>query len=616
MNHFEAAPQVEIPRSKWPMPQRIKTSWNVGYCCPFYWSNVLPGDSWNVKTHKLIRMQTLKTPILDDLFLDTYYFFVPNRLIWEHWVNFMGESPQAWRPQVEYTVPTITAPEGGWSVGTVADYMGIPIGVDTEVNALPFRAYAKCIEDWFRDVNLQDAQVIEFGDSTVEGLNSGTNITTPSRGGTPFIAAKLHDYFTSCLPEPQRGPSVQVPIFDSEMPVYTIGHTNEYYARGADEDYTDWYPRLIANTYPVHYYGGQQNDPMAAGYNVAPSLQIYYHNQTDNEYYGLGSKIKGQPAAKDVDGNVLISGNQGTVAHIDVDLPEGPFVGLTNKEINDYFTNELESSPVSTFTPVNLVASSKFAGTMNINQLRTAFQIQRFYERSARGGDRYISILRSMFSVQSPDARQQRAEYLGGNRITVNIRQVIQTSETTQQRPLGDLAAISVTGDSNFDFEKSFTEHGYIIGIMVARYKHTYQQGIEPEWQRRTIWDFYWPTLAHIGEVGVTNQTLYATGNSLTDNEIFGYQEAWADYRYKPDRVSGMMRTESASGLDTWHLADYYTEQPYLSDDWIQEDAANVDRVLSVSSDVSDQLFGDIEVEAYVTRAMPLYSIPGLIDHF
>lgn len=616
-NHFDTAPQVQIERSKWHMPQRVKTSFNVGELIPFFWSSVLPGDTWRVNTNKLMRMQTLKTPIMDDLYLDTYYFFVPNRLVWDHWQNFMGESPKAWRPTIEYTVPQIVAPSGGWNPGTVADYFGIPPKVeDLSVNALPFRAYAKIIEDWFRDINLQDAQVIDTGDSTVTGVNDDSILTNAALGGKPFKAAKLHDFFTSMLPEPQRGESVEIPIITGEMPVYTIGETNAYYAPQTDETKSDWADRLALSTYPVHNFSPAVNLSYSTHVgNIPPSLEVYYLNGTGNDYYGLEGKIKGFEEGKDDNNNGLISNYSGSVTKVTDEQPEGPFIGKTIGQVDSYFSQTLGSSAVTTFAPVNLVAGTEYTNFLNINALRTAFQIQRFYERSARSGNRYISILKGMFGVTSPDARLQRAEYLGGNRITMNIRQVIQTSETTATRPLGDLAAISVTGDTNYDFEKSFTEHGYLIGCMVARYKHSYQQGIEQEFLRKSLFDFYWPTFAHLGEFGYTNATIYATGTSA-DDEIFGYQEAWADYRYKPDRISGLMRTVSASALDTWHLADYYTEQPYLSSDWIQEDKSNVDRVLSVSSAVSDQIFGDIEIDSYVTRPMPLYSIPGLIDHF
>lgn len=621
-SHFSQAPQVQIERARWNMPQSIKTSGNVGQVIPFFWSSVLPGDTWRVKTAKLIRMQTLKTPMMDDIYLDTYYFFVPNRLVWEHWQNFMGESETAWKPEVEYTVPQLEAPANGFDIGSVADYFGVPPLVpNISVNALPFRAYAKIIEDWFRDVNLQDAQVIELGDSDVVGLKNGTgtNLTEPSRGGSPFIAAKMHDFFTSMLPEPQRGDSVQVGLMSGAWPVYTVEQPNSYY-------YDDSIPNTPPNWLRASQYSINMRDAYPVQYGTYPLPNSF--NGADWEPVNYVQPIHQTRNDASYDG---VIGTHMTVNHTEntgssyiegFGIDNGvstPINGFTNGEARNTFKTlyPLTSSDYyNTLTPVNLVAGAPAESTLiSINQLRTAFQIQRFYERSARSGNRYISILKGMFGVTSPDARLQRAEYLGGNRVPLNIRQVIQTSETTSNNPLGDLAAISVTGDNNFDFEKSFTEHGYLIGVMVARYKHTYQQGIEPELLRKSIFEFYWPTLAHLGEFGYTNETIYATGTA-TDKEIFGYNEAWADYRYKPDRVSGMMRSVANTSLDTWHLADYYNSQPYLSDEWIQEDKSNVDRVLSVSSAVSNQYFADIKVDSEVTRPMPLYSIPGLIDHF
>lgn len=601
-SRFSIAPQVDIQRSTFDRSSTVKTSFNVGECVPFYLEEVLPGDTFKVKTSKIARMQTLKTPMMDDVFCDTYYFFVPNRLVWNHWRNFMGENTEsAWIPETEYAIPQITAPSGGWAVGSIADYLGVPPLVeDLSVNALPFRAYALVMNEWMRDENLSDPLVIELGDSTVSGSNGTSYVTDVAKGGSPFIAAKTHDYFTSALPAPQKGPNVQInsSSLPAMFPVYTINEPNKHFIAGnkTDEGAFDAYKAAVNKSFPLMF---ETRDALKV--NGSPDfanpkiMQVY--NSLDGQY-GLMA-INGKSSSPY---NTYLQANTGVNNHgyMDVDLSANANIWGSN----------------SGMTPVNLIAESSGALTFtSINELRQAFQIQRFYEKCARGGTRYIEIIKSHFGVTSPDARMQRPEYLGGNRLNLNVRQITQTSSTTQDSPMGDVAGMSVTTDSHFDFDKSFTEHGYIIGIMVARYHHTYQQGLERTFNRKTMFDYYWPVFAHLGEQAILNKEIFATGTS-TDDEVFGYQEAYADYRYKPNRVSGMMRSVSNTALDTWHLADDYESLPYLSDSWIREDKSNLDRVLSVTSAVSDQIFADILVSAKATRPMPLYSIPGLIDHF
>lgn len=557
---FALNPTISIGRSKFPRHSSHKTSFNVGELIPFYVDEVLPGDTFDVKTSKVVRMQSLVTPVMDNIYLDTYYFFVPNRLVWEHWKNFMGENTQsAWLPNVEYQVPQVISPAStGWTVGTIADYMGIPTGVPgLSVNALPFRAYALIYNEWFRDENLVDPLLVPVTDATQAGSNLG-GIQNVANGGLPCKAAKYHDYFTSCLPAPQKGPDVTIPVATmqyNDVPVYSDPSAN------------------LAQSAATRY-GVFPSDSLGSSVRAWQNLEGSYPNESGSV-----------PAA-----------------------------------VQGYTVGGSSVSPLGAYAaPVNLMAkTSSLVGdtavAATINQLRMAFQIQKMYEKDARGGTRYIEILKSHFGVTSPDARLQRPEYLGGNRIPININQVLQQSQTTDTSPQGNPTGQSLTTDVHSDFRHSFVEHGFVIGLMVARYDHTYQQGVERFWSRKDRVDYYFPVLANIGEQAVLNKEIFAQG-SAKDDEVFGYQEAWADYRYKPSRVSAEMRSSYAQSLDVWHLADYYDALPSLSASWIAEDSATVDRVLAVSERVSDQLFCDLYIQNYCTRPMPLYSIPGLIDH-
>ncbi len=556
-SHFALNPtSLDISRSKFTRNSSYKTSFNVGQLIPFYLDEVLPGDTFQVKTSKVVRFQPMISAPMDNVYFDTYYFFVPNRLVWEHWKEFNGENTQsAWIPTTEYSIPQIIAPVGGWNVGTIADYFGIPTGVaNLSVSALPFRAYALIVNEWFRDQNLQQPINIPVDDTTIAGVNSGNFVTDTVKGGEPFICAKYHDYFTSCLPAPQKGPDVTINI--------------------ADMNFTG------------KVFTGERHD------NNGSKIGLSYGSSdsiSSGNYYRL-------PVAA---GTTNVGGN----------------LQAANKMIQ----GSDSSMVISSVWPDNLYADVTADGTANvvtINQLRMAFQIQKLYEKDARGGTRYTEILKSHFGVTSPDARLQRPEYLGGNRIPININQVIQTSGTgsSVETPQGNVAGQSLTSDSHGDFIRSFTEHGFVIGLCVARYDHTYQDGIARMWSRKTRFDYYWPVLANIGEQAVLNKEIYAQGTDV-DNEVFGYQEAWADYRYKPSVVTGEMRSKAPQSLDVWHFADDYASLPMLSSGWIQEDKTNIDRVLAVTSKVSNQLFCDFYIENETTRPMPMYSVPGLIDH-
>lgn len=603
-SRFSEAPQVDIQRSRFERSCNVKTSFNVGQLIPFFIDEVLPGDTFEVSTSKVFRMQTLKTPIYDNLFVDTYFFYVPNRIVWDHWQNFLGENASsAWIPEVEYQIPQIEAPENGWNVGTIADYLGIPPLVGgLSVNALPFRGYAKICQEWFADENLQDPLVIPDGDSTVSGTNGSNYVTDTAKGSYPFIANKCHDYFTSCLPSPQKGPDIGVPVATGAvLPVFTQGLPNAHFNYGPAGDPTmDKYKTVLQKSFPLMF---ETDDPLRFGSGQAYGFPLFMRGVT--QYSGSTPYFSFEPLTSSIVGGLGASiPDQGSETYPKTVL---------NTNLKSIYDN---SGRVTGLTPVNLVAdATQIAAFTNINELRQAFQIQRFYERLARGGSRYRELIASMFSVQIGDVRAMIPEYLGGSRLPLNVRQITQTSSNVEGQPLGDVAGMSVTNDNHFDFVKSFTEHGYIIGVMCARYKHSYQQGIEPTFLRKSLFDYYFPVFAHLGEQKVPNACIYAQGTD-TDSEVFGYQEAWADYRYKPDRISASMRSVANSGFDTWHFADDYDSLPYLSADWIREDKSNVDRVLTVTSAVSDQIFADILVTNHTTRPMPLYSIPGLIDHF
>lgn len=551
---FSELPSANIKRSSFDRSFSHKTSFNVGELVPIFVDEVLPGDTFSVDTSKVVRLQTPITPVMDNLFLDTYFFFVPARLCWEHWKEFMGEnSTSAWVSDITYSIPQTTAPSGGWQIGTIADYMGIPTGVPgISVNSLPFRAYTLIVNEWFRDQNLQDPAKVSLDDATDTGSNGSNYITDLELGGMPFVASKLHDYFTSALPAPQKGPDVELPLLaDGYAPVVT---------RDALVDPPD---------VGISYWINQASL-------VDRWMPLFKSASTDSEsgFYSYPS-----------DGLASIN----ISSSLDV---------LGNKVI----------------APSNLWVDAGTGAAASINQLRLAFQTQKYFEKLARGGSRYTEMIKSMFGVTNPDYRMQRPEYLGGNRIPITMSQVVQQSQTTESSPQGTVAAVSLTTDSHSDFTKSFTEHGYIIGLCVARYQHTYQQGLNRLWSRKSTLDFYFPVFANIGETPILNKEIYAQGTA-EDDEVFGYQEAWAEYRYRPNMVSSEMRSTAPQSLDIWHYADEYSALPTLSPGWIQEEKGNVDRTLAVQSTLSKQLFADLYFKMRCTRPMPVFSVPGLIDH-
>lgn len=574
--HFSETPQIDIKRSKFEMSHSHKTTFNVGDIIPIEVSEILPGDTVQLDMASLVRMATPIYPIMDNLYMDTYFFFVPNRLLWDHWAEFWGQNDDPWTQQIEYQIPQITAPTGGWSEGTIADYMGIPTKVaNLSVSALFFRSYAKCVNDWFRDENLKRNCHIYKDETTRTGSNGNNYVTDVELGGKPAKAAKMHDFFTSALPAPQRGPSVTIPL-GSVAPLTgtATGNVNVTIPGSTDHTLLE-----ITNGNPYTRFGKYDHTTVATTQGASTSFKLQYVNQT---------------------GDFSIVDNTTNFGVIPNNL------GIKEKARTGTGT--------ATINLNNGYADLSQATASTINQLRTAFAIQKYYENAGLHGTRYIEYLRSVFGVTSSDARLQRAEYLGGERIPLNIDQIIQTSSTDSTSPQGNTSGFSCTYNSADMFTKSFEEHGILLGLAVVRTEHTYQQGLHRMFSRKKWLDYYNPFFANLGEAGIENRQIYAQGTNK-DSEIFGYQEAWAEYRYAENRVSGYMRSNATGSLDVWHFADKYNALPILGETWIDEPYENVDRTIAVTSQLTHQFIADFYFKTYYTRPMPVYSIPGLIDH-
>lgn len=529
----QAITNVNLKRSMFDMSHGVKTTFNAGELVPIDWTEILPGDTFNQDTKFVVRMSNPPvTPTMDCAYIEYAWWFVPMRLVWKHTKEFFGENTTThWEQPTEYEIPQINPPEGGWAKGTIADYLGINPGIKHKsVNSLVFRGYAKIWNEFYRDQNLQDPAYINDDETTLTGSNGGTYQTDAQLGGKCLPVAKYHDYFTSCLPEPQKGPNVLLPLGDSANVIGQLG----------------------------------------------------FKSTNDNKYIDI--------AAPDNSGTVHTYRNGQQVGNI------FNIVGDTNNKNS------------------NLKADLSTATASTISQLRQAFQVQKFYERDARGGTRYTEIINSHFGVISPDARQQRPEYLGGKRVPINISQVLQTSETTEKSAQGNVAAYSHTQSKNHDFVKSFTEHGFLYCLVNVRTEHTYQQGIDRAFSRKRKFDFYWPEFANLSEQTVLNKEIYSQGTD-EDDEGFGFQEPYAEYRYKPNRISGAFRSTYAQSLDSYHYADKFDSLPTLSDTFIRETKNNIDRTLSVGSEVEDQFIADFWFPTIATRTMPMYGIPGFMDH-
>lgn len=545
---------MQRPRSKFDRGHQLLTTINEGELVPIYMDEVLPGDTAKVQLNGLIRMSTPIYPIMDNCYMDVYFFFVPSRLLWEHFENMFGENnTDYWAEKTEYSTPQCTiGGTSGLANGSIGDYFGLPTEVTKalKVNALPARAYAMIYNEWFRDENLEAPLMLGYKKSDEGGTNADANKETSSANAIdkttntneatlyamkPARAGKFHDYFTSCLPSPlKNAEAITIPM-TGNAPVL----------------------------------------PYQADFKNLENGDVYFQNT-----------------------------NAGII-------PEAGWSTVNNKKIFN-ITGSADQTGTEQITQYLMADLSQVTAT-TINDLRQAIALQHIFEADARNGTRYREFLSGTWGVTSPDSRLQIPEYIGGQRIAINVNQVIQTSQTDEQtgQALGNTAAYSLTTCSKQMVDYAATEYGYIIGLAVVRVEHSYQQGLATKWTRGGRFTYYDPRLAALGEQPVYNREIFAQGTEK-DDEIFGYQECWADYRYKPSYVTGEMRSNYKTSLDAWHYADDYDTLPKLSAEWIQEGRENIDRTIAVTSAKAHQFLCDFWYNEAWYREMPIYSIPGI----
>lgn len=572
-NRFAALPQASIQRSVFNRSHDYKTTFDSGYLVPFFVDEVLPGDSFKLNCSIFCRLATPVVPFMDNLYLETFFFFVPNRLVWKHWENFMGQKDNP-NDSTDYLIPQTVAGPQGFPSGSVADYFGIPTGVkNLSVSSLPFRAYQLIYNEWFRDENLQDSYGGWSSNSIHKDDPIGDWNDTNSTGISLYRRNKYHDYFTSALPWPQKGDAVDVN--------FGVGG-------------------------PIEWEDQSYNAIAKAGGNY--SMKFYQIANPNNRVF-LSPSASVAPATSQITLTppIKTGENQNPV------YPQGTLYAPGDSWM--YAGAGLNQNEASVNSPISL-PTLKFVGEtgagLTINDLRQAFQVQKLLERDARGGTRYTEILRSHFGVVSPDARLQRPEYLGGSSTRILMNSVAQTAATNDVTPQANLSAFGLFGDSFHGFSKSFVEHGHIIGLVNVRADLSYQQGLNRMWSRRSRLDFYFPVLAHLGEQAILNKEIYAQGTSA-DDQVFGYQERFAEYRYSPSVITGKMRSTDPQTLDVWHLAQKFDNLPTLSSQFIQ-DRPPVSRVVAVQSE--PQFILDAWFDLKCVRPMPVYSVPGLVDHF
>lgn len=548
---FNSVPTIHRRRTPFDLSHKVFTTMNVGDLVPFLCQEVYPGDDFNPDSSYIARtLSEYIRPVMDSLYMDQMFFYVPDRLILDTFKNVMGESNGAWAPSTSYQVPDLMyfthlfkGTESEVSPLTVADYLGIPPGKYVssdpgdlpQVSVLPFRAFAKVYDDWFRDENVEPPMNIKTGQGFQgnEFFNNNEWSPTNYTGKLPKVS-KFHDYFTSALPAPQKGSPVSLPI-GSTAPVVT-GSIHS-----------------VNSQIPVHFVSGSSTSPNG-------------------------------PLFLDPEGN------------------------LRNSTSGSSYTGNLA-------TPDNLVADLSGATAATINDQRVAWQTQRLLERDARGGTRFIEYIRSAFGVDAGDYRLQRAEFLGGKRVPLSVQQVPQTvNNDTEKEFVGSLGAYSLSFGSAHA-RKGFVEHGWLLGVAVIRQKHTYQQGIEKFWSRLQRTDFYDPVFQNLGEQPIKATEIFAGAKRGT---VFGYQEAWADLRQRPNRVSGAMRSHGdTADLDIWHFADDFATAPVLNRAFMKETEDNVNRALRVphTSEYTPQFIVEFDIKLPAVRVLPGQSRPGLVDH-